>query len=122
MKASVKSAFLMFVLCLSSNGFFAQGLTVSEDMITDYTYVTSNKDELIRKYLWDKSHFESTHKPPTKVSEVLSGGQCKFGVIETKNMKVLYDTQGKTYYTDLKSHYRSRFYKISLGELQWLPT
>jgi hypothetical protein len=119
MKALMKSAFMMLVLCLTSNGIFAQGEFISQDNPPYKMTVQSDKDELIKKYPWVKSHFVSKKNTLTKVSEILSNGNQNFVMIETDNDKILYDTYGNTYCTDLESLYRSGFHKLRPGELHW---
>ena len=121
MKTLLNVAFGMFILCLTSNVITAQtaSLTSNIDIAESDSETTSEKDELIKKYPWVKTHMKNNTTDLLKVSEVLSEGIHNFVMIETDDNKTFYDKDGNRYCTQTDEVNCEEFYNMSPGQLKW---
>lgn len=105
------SKLLLLAFCLISfNSFSQEKLTAKEDPI---------KDQFVETYAWTKSHFESKSNAVVSMKEMETAEGHKFVLVESKDSKVLYDTNGEQYCTDYEDFNCVEFYKLSKGDLSW---
>lgn len=78
-----------------------------------------DKQELINSYSWMKTHFENTSNPVVSVKEMQAEGGANFIFVESKDSKIMFDSDGKRYCTDSKDFSCMEFYKLNEGSLSW---
>ncbi len=111
MKRITINSVLLFLFCLMSQiGLAQEKVDITEDPI---------KDELIKTYSWTKAFFENTAEPVVYLSEMENESGHQYVLIESKNAKTLYDTNGKQYCADHSELSCVEYYKLSEGKLSW---
>lgn len=108
---------MTLVFCFAGQTIFAQE---SSDTNTETaSKVDLKKDDLIKKYSWTKSFFDNTTSPVIAVKEMLSVAGTDYVLIETKDSKTMYDSDGKRYCADSAELNCIEFYKLKPGILTW---
>ena len=117
MKNVIIFSITLLAFCFMNQSLYAQQADMSKSETT--AKPESDKDKLMKKYAWLKSHFKDKSNEVKSVKEVSSSGVSGFVLIEAGTDKILYDNDGKRYCTESPSLDCEAFYKLSPGDLSW---
>ena len=107
----------LFAFCIVTQPLSAQQADASQSEVAVKT--DSDKDKLLKKYAWLKTHVKDKANKVLTIKEVLSSGASGFVLIETGVDKILYDKDGVRYCTESSSLNCEEFYKLTPGDLKW---